>query len=237
MIERIVNVINAVFKRIGVLMLAIVGVLLIYWVFCAFWPYTYLRKTYDLGDKYVSLEWVAYSDSLRMVMVSKDGAHHAIIHSPFYGQQMDVIFQKYGADTIFFPGWNGKFPAKKNIVDASGVLIAYSSGYQSGKVSHFGGFDHLYLPEDVNVPSQLGLNGRLRSGYLNMVVRRDDMYDGIDRCPKPNKTRWIWPLKNPLIEKYPFDGKTLRMKSMEMQSRKSKVFRNVSESSIPEDSY
>ena len=35
MIERIVNVINAVFKRIGVLMLAIVGVLLIYWVFCA----------------------------------------------------------------------------------------------------------------------------------------------------------------------------------------------------------
>jgi len=40
-----------------------------------------------------------------------------------------------------------------------------------------------------------------------------------------------------LIEKYPFDGKTLRMKSMEMQSRKSKVFRNVSESSIPEDSY
>lgn len=83
MIDKIIKAANGFFKRSCIIVLILVGLLLLWMVTVLFWPYLYVRKTYDLGDKYLSCEWVSYSDSCRVVIVSKDGIHRAVIKDSF----------------------------------------------------------------------------------------------------------------------------------------------------------
>lgn len=202
MIDKIIKATNGFFKRSCIIVLILVGLLLLWMLTVLLWPYLYVRKTYDLGDKYLSCEWVSYSDSCRVVIVSKDGIHRAVIKDSFKGDLMDIYFQRAGVDTVFFPGHNGKEHRPANVVEASNIVFEYSTGtdriYDKGIKSvrnDYGGFEHLFTGKDLRT-----LNGR----YSHLIVERGNEYESYLPCPKPKKVVWIWPLQNPLIRRYPF---------------------------------
>ena len=89
MIDRVINMFGSFVRLFAKAFLCIVISVLLYASVRLFWPFMYKRKIYDLGDKYLSCEWVSYSDTCRMVIVSKDGSHRAIVKKPLRKGYMD----------------------------------------------------------------------------------------------------------------------------------------------------
>ena len=147
-----------------------------------------------------------------MVIVSKDGSHRAIVKKPLRKGYMDIYFQKFGTDTVFFPGYNGKEPQLK-IIEAVDVVLEYSTGEQliwdkdlRDFRRDYGGFKHLFIGKDLR-----SLNGR----YVRVVVDTGIEFENAYSDCQPERVIWIWPLHNPLIRKYPFSK----------ESRKSRTWR------------
>lgn len=212
MIDKIINMFGSFVRLFAKAFLCIVISVLLYASVRVFWPFMYKRKIYDLGDKYLSCEWVSYSDTCRMVIVSKDGSHRAIVKKPLRKGYMDIYFQKFGTDTVFFPGNNGKEPQLK-IIEAADVVLEYSTGEQliwdkdlRDFRRDYGGFKHLFIGKDLR-----SLNGR----YVRVVVDTGIEFENAYSDCQPERVIWIWPLHNPLIRKYPFSK----------ESRKSRTWR------------
>lgn len=212
MIDKIINMFGSFVRLFAKAFLCIVISVLLYASVRLFWPFMYKRKIYDLGDKYLSCEWVSYSDTCRMVIVSKDGSHRAIVKKPLRKGYMDIYFQKFGTDTVFFPGNNGKEPQLK-IIEAADVVLEYSTGEQliwdkdlRDFRRDYGGFKHLFIGKDLR-----SLNGR----YVRVVVDTGIEFENAYSDCQPERVIWIWPLHNPLIRKYPFSK----------ESRKSRTWR------------
>lgn len=212
MICKLEKIFSFFMKSIAMSFTVAVIIFIVYVLTVMFWPFMYKRKIYDLGDKYLSCEWVSYSDTCRMVIVSKDGSHRAIVKKPLRKGYMDIYFQKFGTDTVFFPGYNGKEPQLK-IIEAVDVVLEYSTGEQliwdkdlRDFRRDYGGFKHLFIGKDLR-----SLNGR----YVRVVVDTGIEFENAYSDCQPERVIWIWPLHNPLIRKYSFSK----------ESRKSRTWR------------
>lgn len=201
MIELIIKSIHRIVKISWMIMLTGLAVLLIYFALIIFWPYIYRCKIYDLDDKYMSCEWVNFSDSIRIVITSKDGNHRAVFVDLYdnFRTSTTLILPKCGLDTVYFAGRDGAMYECARIVECDNISFSYSTGRSHEynlNVSHrfgvdYGGFNHLYD------------NNKLKDGYVRIFLHRGDDHDPID-YPKPKRVTWLWPLNSSLLKKYPF---------------------------------
>ena len=201
MIERILKLTNRIVKAALMILLTGFVILLIYFALIIFWPYIYMCKIYDLDDKYISCEWVNFSDSIRVVITTKDGHHRAVFLDTYENLRMtsNLILPKCGLDTIYFEGRDGSAYECAKVVECSNMTFSYSTGHSlkydpnanGGVGTDYGGFDHLFN------------NNKLKDGYVSVFLQRGDDHDPL-AYPKPKKVTWIWPLKSPLLKKYPF---------------------------------
>ena len=211
MIDKIINMFGSFVRLFAKAFLCIVISVLLYASVRVFWPFMYKRKIYDLGDKYLSCEWVSYSDTCRMVIVSKDGSHRAIVKKTLRKGYMDIYFQKFGTDTVFFPGYKGK-ESQLKIIEAADVVLEYSTGEQliwdkdlRDFRRDYGGFKHLFIGKDLR-----SLNGR----YVRVVVDTGIEFENAYSDCQPERVIWIWPLHNPLIRKYPFSKESRKSRTL-----------------------
>jgi hypothetical protein len=179
--------------------LCIVISVLLYASVRIFWPFMYKRTIYDLGDKYLSWEWVSYSDTTRMVIVSKDGKHRVVTKWLYLGSDWkDIYFKKEGMDTVFFPGWNGKEYRPKRVIEATDVILEYSTGtvpiWDKDLMdfrTDYGGFERLFTGEE---------RIKLKQNYRRVTISDTGEFDN----PTGKTFMWLWPLQNPLLKQYPF---------------------------------
>lgn len=206
--NNIMGALKSFLKIIGIMLF---GGIIVILIACAAisYPYYYLRKTYDLGDKYMSCEWVNYSDSCRMIIVSKDGLRRAVLKDATFGA-WEVYFKKVGTDTIFFPGHKGEKVHIDNVIEVTNIVFEYSTGVDlvydteiKDLRNDYGGFEHLFSGKDLRT---------LKDSYINVIAERGNEWEWQLPCPKPERVVWIWPLKNPLLKRYPFDKKSIKSK-------------------------
>lgn len=201
MIERIIELTNKVVKAVLMILLIGFAILLIYLALIIFWPYIYMCKIYNLDDKYMSCEWVNFSDSIRVVITTKDGHHRAVFLDTYENlrKTTNLIIPKCGLDTVYFEGRDGRAYKCAEVVECSNISISYSTGHSlkydknanGGVGTDYGGFDHLFH------------DNKLKDEYVSIFVHRGDDHDPINYS-EPKKITWIWPLMSPLLKKYPF---------------------------------
>jgi hypothetical protein len=199
MIDKIINMFGSFVRLFAKAFLCIVISVLLYASVRIFWPFMYKRTIYDLGDKYLSWEWVSYSDTTRMVIVSKDGKHRVVTKWLYLGSDWkDIYFKKEGMDTVFFPGWNGKEYRPKRVIEATDVILEYSTGTVPiwGKDlmdfrTDYGGFERLFTGEE---------RIKLKQNYRRVTISDTGEFDN----PTGKTFMWLWPLQNPLLKQYPF---------------------------------
>lgn len=157
-------------------------------------------KLYVLDDKCISCEWVNFSDSIRVVITSKEGSRRAVFLDRYENlRTTELIFPKCGLDTVYFEGREGRAYKCAQIVECSNITFSYSTGHShkydpianGGFGTDYGGFDHLFD------------NNKLKDGYVSVFLHRGDDHNPL-AYPKPKKVVWIWPLKSPLLKRYPF---------------------------------
>ena len=78
MISKLEKIFSFFMKSIAMLFTVAVIIFIVYVLTVMFWPFMYKRTIYDLGDKYLSWERAAHSDTSQMVIVSKDGKHRVV---------------------------------------------------------------------------------------------------------------------------------------------------------------
>lgn len=199
MIDKIINMFGYFVRLFAKAFLCIVISVLLYASVRIFWPFMYKRTIYDLGDKYLSWEWVSYSDTTRMVIVSKDGKHRVVTKWLYLGSDWkDIYFKKEGMDTVFFPGWNGKEYRPKRVIEATGVILEYSTGtvpiWDKDLMdfrTDYGGFERLFTGEE---------RIKLKQNYRRVTISDTGEFDN----PTGKTFMWLWPLQNPLLKQYPF---------------------------------
>lgn len=199
MIDKIINMFGYFVRLFAKAFLCIVISVLLYASVRIFWPFMYKRTIYDLGDKYLSWEWVSYSDTTRMVIVSKDGKHRVVTKWLYLGSDWkDIYFKKEGMDTVFFPGWNGKEYRPKRVIEATDVILEYSTGtvpiWDKDLMdfrTDYGGFERLFTGEE---------RIKLKQNYRRVTISDTGEFDN----PTGKTFMWLWPLQNPLLKQYPF---------------------------------
>lgn len=199
MIDKIINMFGSFVRLFAKAFLCIVISVLLYASVRIFWPFMYKRTIYDLGDKYLSWEWVSYSDTTRMVIVSKDGKHRVVTKWLVLGSDWkDIYFKKEGMDTVFFPGWNGKEYRPKRVIEATDVILEYSTGtvpiWDKDLMdfrTDYGGFERLFTGEE---------RIKLKQNYRRVTISDTGEFDN----PTGKTFMWLWPLQNPLLKQYPF---------------------------------
>jgi hypothetical protein len=199
MIDKIINMFGSFVRLFAKAFLCIVISVLLYASVRIFWPFMYKRTIYDLGDKYLSWEWVSYSDTTRMVIVSKDGKHRVVTKWLYLGSDWkDIYFKKEGMDTVFFPGWNGKEYRPKRVIEATDVILEYSTGtvpiWDKDLMdfrTDYGGFERLFTGEE---------RIKLKQNYRRVTISDTGEFDN----PTGKTFMWLWPLQNPLLKQYPF---------------------------------
>lgn len=208
MTQKIIKLVKNIFKTVGIMLATALAIFFLWFLLIAFWPYIYMRKTYDLGDRYLSCEWVNCSDSCRMVFVSKDGNHRAVLMTDFYAVECERILQTNRSDSVFCElAIDQENPDR--IIECHNMSFSYGT---KADLSPIEGTNQLkYQPPSLE---QLYISTDIIRGpfekkddYFSVSIRRDDYTDYRASYPKPERVVWIWPLKNPLLKRYPFGEK------------------------------
>lgn len=200
MISKLEKIFSFFMKSIAMSFTVAVIIFIVYVLTVMFWPFMYKRTIYDLGDKYLSWERAAHSDTSQMVIVSKDGKHRVVTKwlDLVGSDSKDIYFKKEGMDTVFFPGWNGKEYRPKRVIEATDVILEYSTGtvpvWDKDLMdfrTDYGGFERLFTGEE---------RIKLKQNYRRVTISDTGEFDN----PTGKTFMWLWPLQNPLLKQYPF---------------------------------
>lgn len=211
--DKIMAIIKTIAKKtlkvLAIIVLSCIGAVSITVAFL-YWPNHYERRTYDLGNKYMNCEWMELSDSVRIVITSKDGNHRASLKMHLaMDEEIRIIFHKDSLDHMYFEGYNRvSDPQRFSIIELNNIILRHGSGptvvFDEEKQHHryeYGIFNHMYSSTKLPIDS-------FKEDYIRVDI--DRMVNG--RYPASQIVFWIWPLKNPLLKKYPFGEKARKSK-------------------------